>query len=354
MFLIFYMNFLILFSLIKNSNLTKISELCKHYKGLLVVKNFDQFADLNISSCYSNESNIRIILNRDLILNKDLKIDLLDRKFIELNGIEFYHLKGIDIITSIFVTENKLPLIYIKNSNFIFYNKNKKIGSNDCNSAEIFNSFDSLFLIYSSLLFTDGVYTQKVCTLIYKNAFIKKLIFEYFMMSSIRENHLKFSQTRMNNFSLNSIIESVSFNEFYRINADYNILNDQVFKFVKEIYFEGILNKIQIDLFENFYYIEKVFFKLHNLKEFIHQGLIWLNNLHYSKNDRIKIALKNDKRQLQALYEYPNEDWCYLKKYINKKQLQFYADLNMYEDKTPSCVLLGKLKIKSFYKNYSK
>ena len=54
--------------------------------------------------------------------------------------------------------------------------------------------------------------------------------------------------------------------------------------------------------------------------------------------------MKNYKKSLNKLYEYPDEDWCLFKSAIYNKNIQLYPDLKEYEKSNISCVLIGFLK----------
>ena len=220
---------------IKDSNLSQFDQFCSSYLSVSIINNFDNFSSINISACYKNETNLRIIANGNLVLNKDLDIDLRNQKFKNLHVLEFHHLKGIDVTTNFSLFQNRpstdFSMIYLINCDFMFYHKNKIIGENDCNSKELFHSFNSLFRSLSDILvFNDCSYKENICILNFKNSLIKNLFFTYQSNSALRKNYLKFSNTVNLSFSLNSNIETVLFDDLYRISLNLNLLNDQVFK----------------------------------------------------------------------------------------------------------------------------
>ena len=340
-----YFSLLIILSIIKCFNCIPSGNFCISYSlRTLAVKNFDNFSSLNISNCYSDHSDLRIIPNKYLILNKDLSLNISKLNIKYLVGIIIYHLKGIDMDTSIFKIRKLFPFIYIKFSYFTFYNKNKLIIENDCDSTEIYNSFKSLFSnISSCLTFVDCLYTQKICAYTFKNASIKYLRFKYQLFTILRKNYLIFSEKSVN-FSLNSNIETAHFEDFYRINFNSKFFNDEVYKLTKVIKFYGSISKIQIDLFNNLNSIESIMFELDNLKEFVHKGLTWtdsLNNLYKI----IKLGLNNYDKSLNRLYDYPNEDWCLFERPIFNENFKLIPNFALYQNITNlSCVLIGFLK----------
>ena len=338
--------YLVLINVLTDFSYTEMSQFCNTFTNTLNVKNFDNFSYLNVSSCFLNESALRLIPKVNLILNNDLIVDLKEKKFRSLNGIEIFYLKGIDVSSSMFgyYPYKPFPICFnIKNSKFMFYYKNKMISENDCDSGEIYDSFYSLFYyVPGTLTLMDCIYPETICILAFKNARIKYLTFNNLFSSSVKKNYLKFSKKSGLNFSLNSDVINVQFNEFYRINFDSSILNEQVFKLVKYIYLYGSINKIQIDLFYKFDFIEGVAFQLYNLKQFVHLGLNWTNYLRNNAT-KIEIGLYNYEKLLSSLYDYPNEDWCLFKDAIDNKRISLYSeDYNSYTNL--SCVLIGFLK----------
>ena len=200
------------------------------------MKNFQNFSYLNLSECYINETTIRFISNNKLALDSDLSINFNNKKFTHLNSIEFYHLNGIDLGATVFKIPDMLyPFVIIKFSNLIFYNKKRIITEKDCNSEEIFNSFDSLFTHLPGILqFYDCIYTQKICSFVFKNSIIYTLMFNYFTSSLLKTNYLQFSSNIVSNTSITTIVETVEFFDFFLIDLNSILLNKQVFTFLKK------------------------------------------------------------------------------------------------------------------------
>ena len=321
-------------------------ENCNKFKGILLIKHFDSFDDLNFSSCYLNESIVRFIPNNRLILDSHLSINLTDKKYSNLNEINFYHLKGIDLNTKVFqISKFKyFPYFKIIKFDFNFYHKNKIITENDCGSLDIYNSFDTLFKYLPSYLqFSDCIYTNIVCSFVFKNSHINYLYFSYVSSSTLKNNKLKFSATKVLNTSLRSIIENVHFNDFFHIDFNSNLLNEQVFKYVKNIVFEGSFSNMQKDIFSNFHYIKSIQLLLYNLKDSMHQGLNWMEFLK-NNHSKITISLLNYKILFNNFYSFPEEDFCLFSNSLKDENFKIFTDLENYQNKDNlSCVLLGFL-----------
>ena len=326
-------------------------------RDILIINDFDNFVNLvNISNCYLNEKGMRIIPKDFLILNNDLEIGLRDKKLSRFSLLEFYHLKGIDITVNIFQTLPNMisfPFTYIKYSYFNFYFKDDIIGEDHCNMGRNNYLFNSLFPSVPYMFFLDCIYSQKTCALVFKDSSIKHLIFSYMLKSSFSKNYLKFIKSNISmryDNSLNANIEMVTFNDFYRISLNLNILNNQVFKLIKYIFFSGSISNIEINMFDNFEFIEGIRFELYNLDEFVQEGLDWLDHL-YNTENKVKVALVNYEKPFYTLYEYQNEDWCLFKKALNNVRIQLYSNHEMYDNKSKnfSCILAGFLKNQNTY-----
>ena len=338
---------IIIFSLIfKASNQTKAEQFYHRYNSTLIIKNFDNFNHLNLSIFYSNETTLRFISNEKLILDSNLAINLKDDIYSKLSFFEFYHLKGIDLNANIFQTRQDVlyPMISIKNSDFLFYNRYKIIDKIDCDSDETLNSFDTLFKYVPSILqFSDCIYSKETCILTFKNSIIKILWFNYFISSSLKKNYLQFFENDGFNFTINSQIDQVKFDDFYMISIDLNLLNDQVFKTLKNFLISGSISKIQEDIFSYFDSIEYLEFKVFNLKSLIHQGLSWTYYIHNTNNTKdIVLFLENYRIFLNDFYTFPDEDFCLFKSLLNYQKLQIVTDVEIYQNPNNfTCLFIG-------------
>ena len=344
------LHLLMLSELLKFSHLFEINQFCFTYDTDLVIRNFDQFDNFNLSSCYNNESSIRIVPRLHIILDSNLSIDQTKMNLSNLFQIEIFKLKGIDLKAKVFMFPTidllQLSILNIRKSYFNFYNQDSIVSEKDCQSLEIYDSFMSLFEnLQNTLSFMDCIYNQKICTFIFKNSNINFLIFNYFLSTTLRKNYLQFSSLSLVNSTLNSSIISIQFTDAFWISLDISLLNDQVFKSLKYFAFYGHIYNIQIDLFTYFDNIELIGFKLNNLQTFVHRGLNWTHYISNMNSFKIKLTLENSKQLFSIGYKYPDEDYCLFKSLISSKYLIVYADLDMYQsnDTNLSCVLISFL-----------
>ena len=159
--------------------------------------------------------------------------------------------------------------------------------------------------------------------------------------SSFKKKYLKFNSINKN-FTLESKIEIVEFNDFYRINFDTNLLNYEVFKTIRIITLDGNIQKVQNNLFENFRFIREIEFRLFNLKYLLHQGLNWTQFLENNET-RIRIHLENHALKLfDNPYEFLDEDYCLFKEAISNQKIQFYFNFDIFNES--SCILISFLR----------
>jgi hypothetical protein len=104
------------------------------------------------------------------------------------------------------------------------------------------------------------------------------------------------------------------------------ILNSNLFRQIRMLRINGVLNGIQSELFKSFTHLKDVDFQLNNIREFFHSGTAWMSHLNSGKSffnlsrvDAKSIKLNNfflrfiylkEMTSFDPLYEYPNEDIC--------------------------------------------
>ena len=336
--------FLMIFNIL---NLSEVDKYC--YKGSsnnLIINNFDHFNEFNSSVCYANESNIILVPNRYLVLNSSLVLNLRKDQTEYLASITYFHLEGIDLNTrNLQIPANKdsnYLEIVVKNSFFIFYNKNQVINEDECDSKEIYNSFNSTFSnLFNILRFMDCFYSNKICIWIFKNSFIDILVFEYLSSTSIKKNHLQFNTRIAHNFSLNSQIHNVGLTNVYGLNLNDEILNHLVFKDLKSFVLTGSIYKIQLDIFKYLNNIESIGFELYNIKFFVHQGMNWTTYLENINTKKIRVDLMNYPVLFHEIYNFPDEDWCLFKDTFKNKNLTLYHNIELNNIENLTCPLAG-------------
>ena len=89
-----------------------------------------------------------------------------------------------------------------------------------------------------------------------------------------------------------------------------------MFIFFKKIVLFGSINSLQENLFLNFDFVQSFHLKLYNLKNFIHQGLKWLDYLKNKKRLQIVIRFQNYQIFFNDIYKFPNEEFCIFNKSI--------------------------------------
>ena len=103
------------------------------------------------------------------------------------------------------------------------------------------------------------------------------------------------------------------------------ILNSNLFRQMRMLRINGVLNGIQSELFKSFFHLKDIDFQLDNIREFFHSGTAWMSHLNSGKSFNLsQVNLESIKlnkfflrffylkemTSFDPLYEYPNEDIC--------------------------------------------
>lgn len=184
----------------------------------------------------------------------------------------------IDEFHSTGITNKNIFNLFFFKSNFDFYdNAGKLIEScQDLVADANFTSIDprSVFQIASILElyeihFKACQFRTRTCPLMFRYTQLYSLVFTKMVNTYIKTNVLKFSfesqQQQLSNktdIELNSNITQLLLNRVYNIDLDSNLLNKDVFSKVRLISIDGIVNSVQVNVFESFKELKKLEFRL--------------------------------------------------------------------------------------------
>jgi len=178
--------------------------------------------------------------------------------------ITFIGMKGFNLEKPL-ETNTIYQKVFIFNSmNFNFYNENQKL----IKSCQDFKNKKLLkwhnFILSKKTLFLAEFrnlkYPSSICELVFKNANLNSIRFSGLINSYYKINLLKFKKQSDNFESLNSNIPVVEFDQFFEIDIDSSLLNENVFEQTSAISLLGKINSIQVDLFRNFQKINFISF----------------------------------------------------------------------------------------------
>ncbi len=240
------------------------------YNSFLIVTNFDKLSSLNFKSCSShfNFTIFSLKPSTPLILNDSLDLDGLVIQPKKLVNFMIHNFKGFDFKSNPFKNvkfkSNTLIMWSIQYSNFDFYDNKNILIENKCNNQSLLlnNSFENQFNAY--LIDTyETKFSKYMCPLIFWN--IKLTILSIHRLSStfIEKNQIGF-QKLSNDLLLNEMNSKILHLQLfiYRSELDAKILDKYVFKQLKAIDLNGIITKIQDDLFKSFKNLNFIRFRI--------------------------------------------------------------------------------------------
>ena len=312
----------------------------------LKILNFDSFQEINTSKINLNSSNLYLIPNKLITIDK--KIQFINTEFLSFIQIHYYHLNGIDLDNTYLTfceqtRSNLAKFIFILKSDFnIFLNKTwindaitcKKISNISVNSL-LNSKIDALY-------FDNNKFSSNICPIIFKNSNFQSLNINSMKNSMIKTNFIQFIDIEIAN--LNSKIDYVEFLNTYRLKLSSLILEKNVFKFIKSLKIDGILNKMETnDIFSNFNNLNLIILNLNNLREFFHYGLSWTTSLNQNNEKNITTNIEfHNKWNNELFYDFPEEDFCIMKDLYYNTQIELLLDTDPYLKNLEnlSCTLL--------------
>jgi len=308
------------------------------------LKYFRDFKDLEFNC--SKPINITILEikpKNQLILDNSLKFLSVTLKATKLAVVLILNnLKGFDCEANPFKNIKIIgyPIEYswfiIKQSNFDFYKNGSLIDRNSCNENLSVNSF--IFQRYAIILQETNKYSSELCPFLFRNAKIS--VFDVKKMSSslIKTNILGFQDIKSDK-TIKSIQSKVDYLalHFYQADLNLRLLNAMVFENINILDINGPLGLIQEDLFKNFQKLRVLRIRSPNIKHIFAKNNKWLN--HINSNVNFDLRLPIDKITIYSyvfflvlyqsfenvtFYDYPDEDFCYFKKFPHHRLVMPY------------------------------
>lgn len=260
-------------------------------------------------------------------------------------------------------------MITIQNSKLFFYTQNLLIEKCSYLTTDtkknLFENWFSLSIIFGKNI----AYMKDLCPYVFSDLTFRTLIFDQLSNTFIRNNYFTFYQP---NSSINPI---TSLNylkiDVYRIKIDKTILDNNVFKYVENLLFKGVLDSIDQEIFLNYTKLSQIYFRLKNLREFFYTtSNKWMDSL--NQDNQLEDDQKLDQFVSQVTsyqtesvvvfvgffeednkYYYPNEDICLFKDFPHNRAV--YPVLYFYNYTTKincSCTILWLQRYKYIYKKY--
>ena len=210
------------------------------------------------------------------------------------------------------LTNWSIKKILLTNCKFEFYDKNHKrmntcgdfIESNVTSIQSIFQMYkvsykfyyDPYYFSYQIYYYKDYLnvtiinadFKQPLCPLVFNNSGIHMLQIIGLVDSFYKKNVLSFSNYTFK--GLTTIIQRLELDKVQNINLDFNLLNPDVFNYIRTIDIFGSINRIEESIFPTFKSLFMISFKTNYFRKMMHiNGINWIKAI----NSHISVDVLN-------------------------------------------------------------
>lgn len=307
----------------------------------LVLADFNELKDLNFdcSISYLNLSILQFRPVKKLVLNSSLNLTGLVLTPIEREvSIKLLNFNGIDLTSNPFkslkfinYSIERIFWIYM-NSKFDFYS-NSFLTSENCSLELIKSNKDNLFSNAILLAINNGIlFSDRMCPYAFSNMKIGVLSITKLSSSFVLYNMLQFQNKSYNN-SINSTIFHLDI-FMYHCELNSKFLNSLVFTDLRVLDLNGQIHSIEAGLFKSFKRLKVLRLRIQYVKKLLIEKNDWLNSIDYDfyvdpissetiarNSDFIKVLIVYQTYSQVTFYDYPNEDYCALKKFPHRRLL---------------------------------
>ena len=299
--------------------------------------NFNCNQPINISSLELKPTSNNLILDDSLQFNNlSIRVDETIVKF----SILLNHFHGFDLKSNPFRDLNlinfKSRYIYwiIRDSYFQFFDKN--IPVNDiCDHFMMSEKTESLIENFHILLLTESVkFLTNTCPIIFNNTHIEFISIYKISTTLIHNNFLEFQTMNANvsQYFQSSIFQFLVTLYHYDLNSKF--LNQDIFRKLYVLDLNGIINKIQGDVFKSLKRLKMLRLRSQKVKKLFMENNKWLEYLNYDVKinlaDREDYAANLDKILILVIfqtfpiyefYDYKEEDFCYFRNFPHDRMV---------------------------------
>ena len=335
-------NLILLISIIfiyqqRKSNQSCLFEASFRDNQRVILTDFNNFTQLSFNCLKPINMSILQLLPTDRIILDD-SLNFNQTKIYSTQSIfciTLVNIKGFNLRSNPFKTLNIInyvpkEFIYwsVSKTTFDFYDKNELI-DNNCNISLLNPTAYFIFKDSIVTLEKDIIFSLKTCPLIFQNSKIRLLKIQI-SLSFINKNKLEFQQMNLTDNKLNSKIVQLVIT-LYHTDLDNKLLNTDVFKKLNFLDLNGVINSIQDDLFKSFNDLKGIRIQTQNIKKIFIINNNWLQylnlNVVYDKTkdthlqdyyDKIFFLILFQTFHRVTLYQYPDEDLCYFRKFPHR------------------------------------
>jgi hypothetical protein len=295
-----------------------------------IFTHFDTFDQLNAKCSQYDVTNFLDFIPRNRLVLDDgfsPRDFLTQQQISSIKCLQLLNLKGFNIHQKVSIKrneQNKGINLIIFSSEFKFFSNNSLSELTKCD-LDTYNNSDNFLNSFDFLKLDNTIYPRVMCPYVFRKSSIKTLMFGDVSNSFLLKNRLNF---RDSNNSIMTMLRSIYLEIKYETLDSHN-LNKHLFHYLSELSVNGVLNEVETDLFENFFYLKNINFQLENYKNFFHaSNNEWMSSM----NSRVNVNLSsindlgakfimqkmlllsftslNKMSSFDRDYEYPNEDLC--------------------------------------------
>ena len=229
----------------------------------------------------------KTILNNSFQLYKLADI----KKAAYLSRVKLINLKGFDVNLALEFFNCRLVLEF-HDVNFDFYSREKKI-IRTCEEYKSSLESPKSFIFHSNttkqfkVFLANSQYRTPVCPLVFENTRLDELEINNLVKSYYKQNVIRFLKV---NQSIKSNIRTQQFVNFYGLDLNKELINQEIFEKTSEFLFDGVINSIQTDLFKSFKSLKSIRFNpIYFIDILEKQGIQWIKNI----NNQISVNLSD-------------------------------------------------------------
>ncbi len=216
--------------------------------------------------------------------------------------------KGIDLSSNPF---NDLERTINFNFDLIFdfYVNKKLIDKTNCNDR--IPSRSIIQQAFSLIVTNPNKNSGETCPFVFKNSLLKLFSIKFLRYSLIYTSSFTFQNKSIQNNNLNCSIFRTDL-EIFHSDLNSKLLNAHVFRNLTILNIDGIINRIEADVFKNLKELRFLRIKSQNVKKIFSRDNKWFQYL--NKNDVIErfYFFLHQLYENVTFYSYPEEDFCFL------------------------------------------
>ena len=300
---------------------------------LVDFKNFNELI-LDCNQTYNITPYVAMWPKYPLVIDENFRLDKVFNQT-QINSIailELDNLMGVDLNSRSFIFApgkliQKIIILKVSMSKFNIYSNSVLIENEKCDMVT-YNTSLNFFKYFFKILLRNVEYPKVWCPYFFKDFHLAHLFLLDITNSFLIKNRLNFYQLNSSNHTYLKYLVSLQLYLTYE-SLNRNSLSPELFQKMNMLTIRGILDGIEMSLFQNFRDLRVIDFEIGNLREFFHTGNQWMLYLNLDFNVTTIYDFKRIlglrfiylKRifSFASIYEYPDEDLCLFKNFPHER-----------------------------------